>query len=140
MATVKSNLVRELGARPGLSGVPIEYGDNAKTARRERIWLGASVTGEHEITTMRAGRKVRYEELLVEVHVEVFGRTTSESSELRAGELVAEIEGLLAADPTIDSAPGVQWAVVSQVEIDTSEADGPRTEALVTITVKARLT
>lgn len=138
IVSTKRALVDHLQGRPALNGVQVTYADPGDRARAEQVWLGEVRTAEQEPVSLRSGRKQRNESYELDVICDAL-KATAETAEARCLELVAELEELLAA-ATLD-APGVLWATVTDMRLKTAEtANGPLARAVVTVTVRARLT
>lgn len=141
MAAVKANLKTALLARAGLSGVKVTYGHPGGNATgREIIWLGSTNTeGTQTVPSMRAGTKRRHEDYTLNVYIEVLGHSP-EKCEQRACSISAEIEDYIASDTSVNSTPGVAWAIVTGMEMDTAETvDGSRTVIRIQVSVKGNL-
>lgn len=140
MADAKASLKRMLMERPSLQGVTIKYGFPGDTAKSEMIWMaGTNVDGTQNIETMRAGKKRRNEEYVLNLYIDSAKRKP-EDSEKRACAISAEIEDALASDPTIMDTPNVMWAVVSGMEMDTTETTtGAGTRLRIEVTVRGNL-
>lgn len=126
--TVKTALVAQLQLRSGLSGVQVSYG-----------WLGLAQLGESitldppddqaqpagaRIPTLKAGRKGREETFTVVASIQVArggqNAAAAEATELRGFELLAEVDGLLADDPSLGGAvvgPTLRWDGVNYPRI-----------------------
>jgi hypothetical protein len=140
IVAVKRALRDGLALRPALQGVLVNYGDPGDRGRREQIWMGRIQRADQEPVALRQGRRKRDEDYDLWVHIDVASKVTPEDNEARAIEIVQEVESLLADDPSIGNVPGVLWAVVSQMRLNTVEtADGPSTSAIVTVNVRGRL-
>lgn len=138
---VKAGLIQALRGRPGLSGVLITYADPGDKGRREQMFCTDVRRAEQEPASFRSGRKHRDEEYELDLVVDCSSKTSPEATEARCMEMVAEVEDELAEDQTVRGTPGVLWATVTDLRLSTQETgDGPVSRALVTITVRARLT
>jgi hypothetical protein len=98
---VKSYLQDQLGERPPLASVQINYGIPSESVERSCIWL-ASVEGQFAVATMKAGRKHRDCEytLLIVLDVELQAATSKEAEE-RVHAYHAELDDLLAEDASL---------------------------------------
>lgn len=98
---VKRQLEQLLAARPGLAGVQVMYRWAGDSKDQEAIWFG-NTSGSNTYPVMRAGRKPRDEQYVVNLHLEVqCPDSADETSEARALELLAELEDLVADDPAL---------------------------------------
>ena len=116
VVAAKSALVNALAGRPGLADVAVSYAWPGDALERVALYLG-NVTGRHDPAGMRAGRKSRDEEFVVEVFVEV--RADGEPQEVadeRAVAVAREVEDALADDPTLASS-SLLWARVETYEL-----------------------
>ena len=135
MAAIKANLKAAIVADASFSGVQVTYGDAGATARRERVWLGATEIGSSETPAFRAGKQRRRESYTLHVWVEVIlSGGTPEAAEARAIALASAVEDIVASDPKVGDTPGLLFARCEGLELDTVEhADGPR--ALVDVSI-----
>lgn len=145
VVTAKRKLVELLRARSGLAGVQVEYAwPGEGKASREIIYLGGA-SGPVQIAGLRAGRKTRDEapELLVLVKAEIPGGD-QEQADVRVYALGAELEDLLAEDPSLAGAlPKPGRAVITNVELDYaygSDGHGRVSELTYSVLINARLT
>lgn len=113
--TVRAQLVSLLAARAGLAGVQVEYSHPLEGIDDEALYLGES-RGTSQIPTVRAGRKARQEQYIIDVWVEVNrdGPTPQDASE-RSWALVGEVEDMLADDPSLGLSQPF-WAVLAEAE------------------------
>ena len=141
--TVRAQLVTRLAARAGLAGVQVSQYHPGDQVQPEAIFTG-KVTGRHDISSIKAGRKNRDETYDLDVVVSVLGSTDGklETAETRAFALLAEIEGELADDPRIGLAPTVvNWCKAGDFEESATRTDqGPLFEIKMAMEVVARLT
>lgn len=140
LVSAKVALVERLNSRPGLDGVLVSYGDPGAQGRRELISVGDARFSEQSPVHLRAAPSRREENYDLDVTVAVLGKPTNEKNELRAVELVHEIEETVSDDPTLGGVEGVLFATVSEMSFKTDQTgDGPVTTVIVTLEVKARL-
>ena len=113
--TVRAALVAQLAARPGLAAVQVDYAHPGQGLGASAIFLGDS-RGTSGIPTIRAARKARQEAYVIDVWVEVNddGPTGQGASEA-AWTVVAEIDGMLADDPSLGLGQPF-WAVLAETE------------------------
>jgi hypothetical protein len=142
--TVRAALVALLAARAGLAGVQITHvwpGDAADT--QEAMWLGRTHSGADQYVELRAGRKPRDEEYTVDLYIWVADPTQwGAASETRAFALMAEVENMVADDPTLGGGVGITSALVASWEQDSGAIDpaGVGTQIRIGIDVEACLT
>lgn len=109
-----SALLSALQARPALWGVTVAPFWPGPNATAEMITLDAEVRGQMVIPTLKAGRKQRQETFEVDLVVWVFSTGSAIGSaatvDARAFELMAEVDNVLADDPTVGAV--VQWAAI----------------------------
>ena len=100
---LKANLVTQLQARPGLTGVQVTNGPPLPNPEREFIWVG-NVNGQQEFGFFGAPQQ-RQEEFGVDVVISVLreGRDTA-AADTRCFALFAELENQLRTDPTVNNA------------------------------------
>jgi hypothetical protein len=100
--TLKANLVTQLQARAGLTGIQVTNGPPLPSPSREYIWVG-DVDGVEEMAT--AGINTRHEDYntKVVIHVEKDGTDTA-ATDARCFVLSAELENQLRTDPTVSGA------------------------------------
>lgn len=136
----KQALRDQLSDLPAFEGVQVVYGDPGATARREVIWVGEIWREDQSLVGISPRPSAtRDEEYEVRVHVQVSSKAKPEACEDRLGELISEIEFMLAQDPKIQNVPGVLWATVTELRITSKETgDGPYAHGIITITVRAR--
>jgi hypothetical protein len=141
IVAVKQALITNLSALGGLSSVHISYAHPGEKGRKENLWLGAVRDGEHEATALKLGRRRREENYEVELHVEVGGTQLSpERSEERAIVIGTLVEEYLADNPKMGGVINVLFAVVTGIDMHTlNTTNGPLTQLMLTISVKARL-
>lgn len=128
---VKKELVAVLSAAAPLATVQIAYSWPGSRAERELIHLG-KIRADQEYAAMRStGRIPRDETLFVSVHIIVVqpGGTVEETDE-RATALGTVVEELVAADPTLNSPPGLLYGGVHSVELDYELTDDGAISAL----------
>jgi len=141
VVTVRDRLVTLLsGALPDTF---VTRAFNPDQQRDEVVMLGDVRNGRHEIPTMRAGRKSRDESFDVEVLVLV-QRSGEDSgpAESRAMDLMAELEDVLAEDPTLSLGDPTLRATLAEFDLRVG-ADGHRTWSVymtVVVHVEVRLT
>jgi hypothetical protein len=137
----KLAIVSSLKARPALTGVLISYADPGDKSRREQIFCSEVRVSEQSPVALKTGRRKRDEEYEIDVIVDCYSKTTPSSAETRCMEMVAELEDELADDTTIQGTDGILWATVTDMRLRTTETgDGPYARAIITITVRGRLT
>jgi hypothetical protein len=123
---VKARIVALLAERAGLAGIQVTHGWPGKDFKGETIYLD-QVRGRQEPAALRAGRKPRSDTFSVLVRIVAGQRSqkTPAIAEARASELLAELEDLLATNPTLADedgpVPGLTHAVLGQL-------DGPDAE------------
>jgi hypothetical protein len=104
--TLKANLVTQLQARAGLSGIQVTNGPPLPAPSREYIWVG-DTEGTQELAAFNAPNQ-RHEvyNVKVVIHVEKDGTDTA-ATDARCFVLSAELENQLRADPTVSGAVNV---------------------------------
>ncbi len=101
--TLKANLVVQLAARPGLSGVQVSYGPPLPNPQREYIWVG-DVECDQEFATMAAPNQ-RHETYRTEVVIGVLLEgTDTKAADDRCFALLAEMETQLRGDKSVNGA------------------------------------
>lgn len=101
--TFKANLVTQLQARPGLSGVQVSYGPPLPNPQREYVWVG-DVTGDQMYAAMAAPNQ-RHEEYRATVIVGVLKEgVDSKAADDRCFVLLGELETQLRGDITVNGA------------------------------------
>lgn len=101
--TLKANLVAQLQARGGLTGVQVSYGPPLPDPQREYIWVG-DVDGQQEFAAMAAPNQ-RHETYRVQVIVGVLHEgTDSKAADDRCFTLLGELEQQLRGDVTVNGA------------------------------------
>jgi len=99
--TVRATLIAALGARPGLDGVTVTHFWQGDADTQEAIYLG-NTTLENEYPVIRSGRKPREETYRIQLHIRSLKPTDwGPTAEVRAFEMIAEVEDLIAEDPAI---------------------------------------
>lgn len=137
----KKALASALRLRPALEGVLVAYADPGDKGRREQMFFAEVRQADQDPVALKAGRRRRDEEYELDLIVDCSSKPSAEAAESRCMELVAELEEELAEDTTIHATPGVLWALVTDLTLKTAETgDGAIARAVVTITVRARLT
>src|SRR6266498_2365858 len=128
--TVKANLVTQLQAHAGLSGVQVTNGPPLPTPSREFIWVGTA-EGKQEISTPA----LRHEEYGVDVVISVERKGTDiVAADARCFALAAELENQLRTDPTVNAA--VEHAEMGGFRLgEFVGADGMRRVSELTATV-----
>lgn len=141
IVATKQALISLLNSRPGLDGVLIHYGEPGDLARKETIWIGDVKVADQRPVAIRATPTKREEVFELWVTVDVNGKANAEKNEIRAIELVNEVEELLSIDPKLSNeVEGLLWAIVTEMSVTTDQGgDGPITRALITVEVTARL-
>jgi hypothetical protein len=138
--TIKDALVTALKAQAGLAGIQVERAHpGPEKLDREAVWLGAA-RGRHVIPVMKAGRKSRDEEYIVEVLLSVVkpGGTLEEAEE-RAFALLAEVEDVLADDPRLGTT-AILWAKAGEWGESSGYLDeGAEADIRLEVECKARL-
>lgn len=130
---MKANLVSQLAARPGLTGVQVTNGPPLPATQREFIWVGDATGAQSWGSFGSAG--VRHEAYGVDVAISV----TREGEDIAAADarcftLLAEVEGQLRTDPTVNGA--VMAAKVGQFRLgEFVGRDGTRRVSELTVTV-----
>lgn len=121
-------------------GIPVGYGDPGGEGRREHVWLGEAVDGDVETRAIAALPRKRVEDYSFDVTIEIIGLATPQATETKAVTVMAEMETMLAADPTVDGVTNLQWLYVNGWTIDTDQtSDGPRTRINLTLSARGRI-
>lgn len=104
---VIQQLIDTLKAKPELAGVQVEYSWPGDAMEREGIFAG-DATGKVSIVLMSTGRKYRDDVFDLPVYIWA-GRTggTEHEARVRAAELLAPLEDVLADDPTLNNLTGL---------------------------------
>lgn len=143
LVPVKLKLIDLLVGRPGLAGTQIGYRWPGDATEQEAIWLGDS-RGAGTYPVMRAGRKPRDELYTFDVFLQVLTPDAlDETSELRALELLAELEDVVADDPGLGlggTHPTLVARVASWASTNGLLESGWGTVIKADIEVKSRLT
>lgn len=129
--TAKANLVSQLAARPGLSGIQVVNGSPFPSPQRKLIWIGAA-DGEQEWGAMGGLRHEVYG-LVVNIIVVREG-TDIVAADTDCFAILAELEAQLRTDPTINGA--VTTAKVGEfhlVEQVTAEGEARISSLAVTV-------
>lgn len=117
-AATKQAVVDLLAADPQLAGtVQVAYGE-PEGERSETIYVGAS-RGTLSIAGMKAGRKTRHDNFVVDLWVEANlpGQETALVADQRAEALLAQAEDLLALTPDLGvGVAGLSFGHVGEVE------------------------
>lgn len=100
--TLKANLVTQLSARGGLSGVQVSYGPPAPV-QDEYIWLGDTDGAQEYATYASPNQRHEAYQLQVVICKEMQG-TGMQAADERCFALFAEVEAQLRTDPTVNSA------------------------------------
>jgi hypothetical protein len=101
--TLKVNLVTQLQARGGLSGVQVSNGPPLPDPQRERIWVG-DVAGAQSYAAMAAPNQ-RHEEYVLQVNISVLREGVDMvAADARCFALMAELENQLRTDPAVSGA------------------------------------
>lgn len=141
--TVRATLVAALDARPALDAVSVTHMWQGQADEQEAMFLG-NTTITNEWATIRAGRKTRDETYQIQlmIHVHVPG-DWGPAAETRMFVLIAEVEDLVAADPTLGlsaTLPTLRVLVAtSEVRPIVLDAGGIGAEATLTLEAKCRL-
>lgn len=114
LVTLKQEVRDALQALPGLIEVKVSYshpGEDKITG--EDIWLGKA-RSENEIPTMRAGTKKVDELVSLELFIQVLKQSGEgqEEADLRAVEILSEVQQLFARSPRIS--PSIMWAQIAR--------------------------
>lgn len=144
MFAFRSALLDALRARPGLAGVQLAYDKPVSELQSEAMWWDMEAESDDELPLMEAGTKTVEETYTVAMVLQVLvddGRD-QQAADLRAAELLAELQQELAAKPqTIEDINWAQlsgWAYIGKaIAGDGGSCRGARFG--VVITVKARL-
>jgi len=101
--TVKANLVTQLQARGGLTGVQVTNGPPLPATQREYIWVG-DTEGIQELAAFNTPNQ-RHENYNVKVVVNVTREgEDAAAADARCFALCAELENQLRSDPTVSGA------------------------------------
>lgn len=138
---VKAALATALAARPGLTGVAVDYGEPADGARREAVLISTAFDTTTLAPIVMRRSKVE-EDYQLKVHVWSAKLETPAKTEARAEAIAEEIQA------TCDTAgtPPFGLAAVSWIRVGGSElvteatSDGPLTRLTLLLNVKARIT
>lgn len=109
LVAFKGALRTRLAARAGLTGVQVLYAKPTSGLKAEAIWFEDAET-DAEIPVLKAGTKKVDEHisLVAVIQVRINDGRNEEAADLRAAELLAELQQELAETPrTIDA---IQWA------------------------------
>lgn len=141
--TVRAALIAALDARPGLNGVTVTHFWQGDADTQEAIYLG-NTTIINEFAVLRAGRKPREEVYRIQLHVRSLKPTDwGPTAETRVFAMIAEVENLLADDPSAGlsgSLPTLRM-LVAEITVDpvTVEPSGLGSEATLIIEAHNRL-
>ena len=140
IVAVKQALVTDFTALSGMSNVSVSYAHPGERGGKEIVYCGNVRSGEHDPVALRAGRRLREENYDLDIHVVVSGtKLTEDGSETRALELGKLVEEHIADNPKL-GVTNVSFAVISAIELETlSTSNGPLTQLILTVSVKARL-
>lgn len=120
---VRAALIAQLSLRAGLADVSVTHVWPGGAAPQEAIYLGRT-TLRNAWATMRAGRKTREEDYRIELFVWVLDPTDwGAASEARAFELMAEVENMVADDPTLGLGMPTLRMIVSDAEATSGPSD-----------------
>lgn len=98
LPAVKAQLVARLQARSGLADVQVSYVWPGDAVEQAAMWLG-DARGSNDYPVVRAGRKPRDETYTIDVFMQALSPDGwDETSEVRALELLSELEDSVAAD------------------------------------------
>ncbi len=141
IVATKRALVSTLSAR--LTPVQVTYGDDVRRPQRERVYMGDVEEHESEPATMRSARVRTEESYSVRLFVLVDSTKGHEATEVRALEILGEVQDLLTGDPklaTAEDPPGILWATFGGFTLSTSiVAEGThRTIIEADVAVRAR--
>lgn len=157
VATVKQQLVTQLTSKLASAGpsggqVQVAYAWPGPSTANESVFCGRHpelddirLDVNHDIPTIKAGRKARQENYEIPLTVWVFRPDLSadgaQTCEARAFALLDPIEDLFADDPTIGLGTTVQWVKVDRIASTLWPFErGWACELIVTLDVAARLT
>jgi hypothetical protein len=114
---VKAALFNFFQASPALSGVQVTYSHPGNTLQNSVIYLG-DVQGTSHYPTMRAGRKAREEDYILDCWILVAdSNSDSISVETTAFTMMGAVEDVIANDPTLGSLDGVKWSELTGFEL-----------------------
>lgn len=139
---VRAALVSLLTSAINDTDVQVTHGRQQNSlVKRQVVTVGAASPYTSEIANLKAGRKQRDETYSIEVIFWVAKpRGVPYDADTRVWTLFAELEDLLADDPTLGGVDGLAWAVLGDVEGDVAiEAEGPVAWLVASVDCKARL-
>jgi hypothetical protein len=136
MVLAKAALVSGLQALPGLAGVRVTWGFEAKPPA-EVIIVGRIDPNSQDPANL--GNLEREENYLIHVTVNVLAKKSQEWVETRAVELAGEVKRFLDADPSLGLPRVVHAAVSEQGLRDAVTGNGRMAEIPMRVSVKARL-
>jgi hypothetical protein len=137
---VRAALIAALAARPGLAGVTTTYFWQGDADTQEAIYLGTT-TITNDWVTMRSGRKAREEAYRIQLHLRAFKPTDwGPTAEARAFAIIAEIENLVADDPSIGLSATMPTLrlLITDMTVEPVLLDPGGIGAQATLTIEAR--
>jgi len=142
--SVLTTLKTLLDARtPGLDGVQRSLGRPAGDDQAtEYVWLLGSSDLDQEHTRLSGGqaRVARENEFDIDIKVGARSKVGPEANYVRLGEIVAQVELIVAEDPRLGNLDGVNWCVLTGIDIDLGRKERqPEATADLILTVSGRL-
>jgi hypothetical protein len=133
ITAMRAALLALLQARPALAGVQLGYGMPTGALQREHMLLGL-VDATQEYRALGTTRK--FEDYAVTMHIGVMREgTDQQAADERALALMAEVEAVLRADPTVSNT--VLTAQVDRYRLEPLASDTTR-EARITLDIQTR--
>lgn len=141
VVAAKKALIAGLAADPNLDGVEVTYAWKRGSKKRERIFCGRAQATQ-EPASLKSGRTFRDERMIFDVTVVVeMPGGSAEAVEERAIELGTIVEEWVADNRTLDGVTGLNWAVVTGLDLTSMFNDnGHLAELVLQVTYSARLT
>lgn len=139
---VRAALVTLLTSAINDSDVQVTHGRQQNSlVKRQVVTVGNAGPYSSEIANLKSGRKQRDETYSIEVIFWVAKpRGVPYDADTRVWTLFAELEDLLADDPTLGAVDGLAWAVLDDVEAGVDiEKEGPVAWVVASVDCKARL-
>lgn len=98
---VRAALIALIADRPAMADVLVTHVWQGNGDEQEHVYLGAT-SATYDYATIRSGRRTRDEDYTVQVIIDVADPTDwGPASETRAFALAADVESMLADDPTV---------------------------------------
>lgn len=112
---VRTRLLQLLQDAPGLASVnsdSITYAEPQAELSRDSVWLGEVKGEDPDIPPpTKAGRRVRHDAFTISIFLVTItpGDNDGTASDLRALELLAAVEDIVAENPTLGAVPGLMF-------------------------------